>query len=231
MKRFVIAIDGPAGAGKGTVARLVAERLGFLYVDTGAMYRALTLKALRCGIPLDSPVRLTEMARQTRIEMLPCAEGCRVLLDGTDVSEEIRSEEVSRNSHAVSSVREVREVLWKLQRSYRDRHNLVMEGRDIGSVVFPDAELKVYLDADLAERARRRWLQLKGKGIEADLTEIQRDLSARDRRDAGREIAPLVRLPDAVYVDSTRMRIEDEVALITRLAKERMACGSKRACD
>jgi len=222
MKRFVIAIDGPAGAGKGTVSRLVAQRLGFLYVDTGAMYRALTLKALRLKVPMDCPARLIEMARQTRIELIPDTGGCRVLLDGEDVSEEIRSEDVSRWSHAVSCIREVREVLWKLQREERERHDLVMEGRDIGSVVFPDADLKVYLDADVAERARRRYLQLRQKGMPARLEDVRRELVERDRRDSERETAPLVRLPDAVYIDSTRMSIDEEVDLIVRLARERM---------
>jgi cytidylate kinase len=165
------------------------------------------------------------MSVDARLELRPAAEGCRVILDGEDVSEAIRAEEVSRSSHAVSSVRDIREILWRLQRSYRDTRDLVMEGRDIGSVVFPDAQVKVYLDATPVERARRRWLQLKEKGVAGDLAEIEREIIERDRRDSTRSVAPLVRLPDAVYLDSTGMSIGEEVERIVSLVTKTRAEG------
>lgn len=220
MKKFVIAIDGPAGAGKSTVAHLTAKNLNFLYVDTGAMYRALTLKALHKKIPFEDTIRLIEMARNTNLKLSQDEEKYRVIVDGTDVSEEIRKEEVSRNSHYIASIFEIREILWDIQRNYRKRYNIVMEGRDIGSIVFPDAQLKVYLDASIEERAERRFLQLKKKELDADLEEIKREVTERDTKDKNRKIAPLVKLPDAVYIDTTNMSIEEEVNLITKLANE-----------
>jgi CMP/dCMP kinase len=221
MKHFVIALDGPAGAGKSTIAKRVATELGFLYVDTGAMYRALTLKALRNGTPLDDSSRLVTMARQTALVLEQAADGCRVILDGIDVSSGIRAEEVSRNSHYIAATLAIREIMWEMQRRYRETYDICMEGRDIGSVVFPDAQLKVYLDASVEERARRRCLQLREVGENPDTGEIRRQIAARDRRDTERAVAPLVRLPDAVYVDSTGMSIEDEVRLIVALYRQR----------
>ena len=220
MKHFVIAIDGPAGAGKGTIAKLVAKELGFLYIDTGAMYRAFTLKALQEKIPFDNQNRLIQMAENTRIVLLD-NETFKIYMDDADVTKDIRTEEVSSNSHFVASIYEIREILWDIQREYRKSRNIVMEGRDIGSIVFPDAQLKIYLDAMVEERARRRYIQLREQGIEGNLAKIGQEIIERDRKDVNRKIAPLLKLPDAIHIDSTNMTVKDEVDYIIQLYRER----------
>ena len=221
MKNFVIAIDGPAGAGKSTVAKIVAEKLGFLYVDTGAMYRALTLKAMKKNIDFRNKEELIKMAENTDLKLYQDTK-YRVILDGEDVSEEIRKEEVSKNTHFVASIFEIREILWKMQRSFRETSNIVMEGRDIGSKVFPDAQLKIYLDASVEERAKRRYLQLKEKGEIADIEEIKKEVIERDKKDRNRKIAPLVKLPDAVYLDTTNLTIQEVVERIINLYHQKL---------
>ncbi|MCM8772981.1 MAG: (d)CMP kinase [Candidatus Omnitrophica bacterium] len=220
MKNFVVAIDGPAGAGKSTVAKIVAKKLKFLYVDTGAMYRALTLKAMKLGIPWNEKEKLIEMAKNTKIELLD-NDKYRVLLDGEDVSEEIRKEEVSKNSDYVASILEIRQILWGKQRDFREKYNIVMEGRDIGSKVFPDAQLKIFLDASVEERAKRRYLQLKGMGIEINLEEIKKEIIKRDERDKNREIAPLIKSDDYYYIDTTNLTIEEVVEKIIKLYEKK----------
>ncbi|MCS7180972.1 MAG: (d)CMP kinase, partial [bacterium] len=181
MKNFVIAIDGPAGAGKSTVSKIVAKRLNFLYVDTGAMYRALTLKAMKEKIPWEEEGNLIEMARNTKIELVQEGDKYKVYLDGEDVSEEIRKEEVSKNTSYIASILEIREILWEMQRKYREKYNIVMEGRDIGSKVFPDAQLKIYLDASIEERAKRRYLQLKEMGMKEDIEKIKKAMISKGK--------------------------------------------------
>ncbi|MCM8807835.1 MAG: (d)CMP kinase [Candidatus Omnitrophica bacterium] len=220
MKNFVVAIDGPAGAGKSTVAKIVAKKLKFLYIDTGAMYRALTLKAMKLGIPWNEKEKLIEMAKNTKIELLD-NDKYRVLLDGEDVSEEIRKEEVSKNSDYVASILEIRQILWGKQRDFREKYNIVMEGRDIGSKVFPDAQLKIFLDASVEERAKRRYLQLKGMGIEINLEEIKKEIIKRDERDKNREIAPLIKSDDYYYIDTTNLTIEEVVEKIIKLYEKK----------
>lgn len=222
MKNFVIAIDGPAGAGKSTVSKIVAKKLNFLYVDTGAMYRCLTLKAMRMGISWDDKERLIEMAKNTEIE-LKDNEKYRVFVDGEDVSDEIRKEEVSKNSGYIASIIEIREILWEKQRSYREKYNIVMEGRDIGSKVFPDAQIKIYLDASVDERAKRRYLQLKEMGIEEDIEKIKKEIIERDEKDKNREIAPLIKSDDYYYIDTTNLKIEEVVEKIIKLYKQKTA--------
>ncbi|MCX8082450.1 MAG: (d)CMP kinase [bacterium] len=219
MKKFVIAIDGPAGAGKSTVAKIVAKKIGFLYVDTGAMYRALTLKALRDRIPLTDEKKLIEMAQNSKIELQDNSERYSVFLDGKDVSEAIRTEEVSKGTHFIASILPIREILWKMQRELRERYDIVMEGRDIGSKVFPDAQLKIFLDASVEERAKRRYLQLKERGIEGDLTVIEKEIRERDEKDRKRTISPLIKQPDAFYIDTTKMTIPQVIEEIVNLYK------------
>ncbi len=218
MKHSVIAIDGPASAGKGTIAKLVAEKLKFLYVDTGAMYRAFTLKALKKKIPLDDENSLVNMVKTTSIELFTDDNKYKVILDGEDISEEIRTEEVSKKTHFIASILKIREILWQIQREYRKSYDIVMEGRDIGSIVFPDAEIKIYLDADIEERVRRRYIQLKESGQTTNKEAVKKSLIERDEKDKNRRISPLIKLPDTIYMDSTKMTIEEEVREIVRLA-------------
>lgn len=220
-KKFVIAIDGPAGSGKSTVAKLIAKQLGFLYVDTGAMYRALTLRAINEKIPFSDTTGLTAMAQVARIELISGNSKYTVFLDGKDVSDAIRTEEVSKGTQYVASILPIREILWKMQRGFRESHDIVMEGRDIGSKVFPDAQLKVFLDASAKERAKRRYLQLKEMGIEGNIGEIERDILLRDEKDRQRSISPLVKLPDAVHIDTTELTIAKVVEKIISLYSDR----------
>lgn len=221
MSKLTIAIDGPVASGKSTIARRVAELLGYLYLDSGAMYRAVALKALREGVPLDDAKKLEGLARDSRIELERGDGGLRVLLDGEDVTAAIRSAEVSQASSEISQHAGVRRVLVKQQQRLGQQGGVVMEGRDIGTAVFPDAELKIYLDASIEERARRRLADHAARGDDITLEQLMEQIRERDRRDREREVSPLVRAPDAVLVDSTAMEIEEVARLIAMLARER----------
>ncbi len=225
MNKLVIAIDGPVGSGKSTVARRVAELLGYTYLDSGAMYRALAWKALRQGVPLDSAEELEALARQTRIDLEPAGNSpgsaLRVRVDGADVTEAIRSAEVSQASSRVAVVPGVRRVLVAEQRRAGAQGGVVMEGRDIGTVVFPDAGVKIYLDASVQVRAERRWRELHHKGEPMELARMVAEVRERDRRDREREASPLARATDAVVVDNTAMDVEETARLIVLLARER----------
>ena len=216
-----IAIDGPAGSGKSTVARLVAERLGYLYLDTGAMYRAMTLKAMRKSIPLDDEEAIGELLASTQIQLLS-GKTTRVLLDGEDVSEEIRVPEVNRGVSAVAALGKVRHGLVALQRQLAST-DVVMDGRDIGTVVLPRAQVKVFLVASIGERARRRALELGERGIEVSQKQAEQELALRDQLDEGREAGPLVKAPDAYILDTTELSIEQVVERILSLCEEKLA--------
>ena len=222
-KRIVVAIDGPAGAGKSTIARRIAERLGFLYIDSGAMYRAVGLWALRAGVGLADAHRLEQLAREARIELRP--EGKRVLLNGEDITEAIRTPEVSQAASMVSTVPAVRRAMVAEQRRMSTEASVVMEGRDIGTVVFPDAGIKIFLDADAGVRAGRRLAEAAGRGEIIDAEIMTREIAERDARDRTRSEAPLVQAPDAVYVDSTGLGIEQVEEKILKLIRERTSNG------
>jgi cytidylate kinase len=218
---FVIAIDGPAGSGKSTTARLCAERLGFHHLDTGAMYRAVTLKALRDKTDLSDARALAGLLRRTKVGVTWDRRGMRVLLDGCDVSEEIRRPEVSGFVSEVSAVPAVRSRMVVEQRRVARGRTVVCEGRDIGSVVFPNADLKVYLECDAAERARRRRMELAANGTRISTRAVLSNLTRRDRIDSGRKASPLVRVPDALLVDTTMLAIDEQVAIVCDLARRR----------
>lgn len=219
MSKNVIAIDGPAGSGKSTTARLVARKLGFLYLDTGAMYRAISLKALEKGVDVNDEASLERLTKGSAIEFQNEEGAHRILLDGRDVSEKIREPEVNRNVSYVSMHKKVRRLLVEMQKRMGEENDLVAEGRDTTTVVFPGA-FKVYLDADLKERARRRFLELRGKGIETTLDEQIREISRRDKLDSGREASPLFIHKDAVVVDTTDLTIQQQVDRVIQLFTE-----------
>ena len=224
---MVIAIDGPAGSGKSTVAKLLAEKLGYLYVDTGAMYRALTYKALKKKVDLGGEDILTSLSRQTKILLKEKEGKLKVFLDGEEVTENIREESVTNNAFYIARVPGVRTEMVKQQREMAEENNLVMEGRDIGTVVFPGADLKVYLDASLKERAKRRFLELKEKGAKTNTKRIGEELKIRDKKDKNRKVAPLKVAEDAFVIDSTKTEIKEEVDLI--LKKWRKKYGTTKS--
>jgi cytidylate kinase len=218
--RCIIAIDGPSGAGKSTVSQELARRLGYLYLDTGAMYRAAALEARRQGIALDDIPALTRMCADLQIRLKLEQGSLRTLLGGEDVSEAIRTPEMSQGASAISAQPPVRERLWQLQRELGREGGIVAEGRDIGTVVFPEAEFKFYLDATPEERARRRYEELRIKGLAVDYAATLREIQARDRNDQQRALAPLRPAKDAVIIDSTALSAEEVVEVMTRLVAE-----------
>ena len=218
-------IDGPAGSGKSTTAKLVARRLGYLYLDTGAMYRAMTLKALETGVDLNDPEALAHQARETEISVETDPDGTRIMLDGEDVTDRLRGRDVTRSSSVVSAAKGVRSRMVELQRRIGARGGIVAEGRDIGSVVFPDAEVKIYLDADLSTRAVRRKKELDAKGEAADVVGIEKDICARDAYDSGRRHSPLVVPDGAVVVDTTNLTIDGQVERVLEEARKVIGGG------
>ena len=208
---MIIAIDGPSGAGKSTLAKRLARELGFIYLDTGAMYRALALKVLRQGVDLADDARLARLVESTEIDLQEDNDTLEVLLDGINVAHEIRTPEVSQMASKVSALKIVRARLLALQRGIGQRGNVVAEGRDIGTVVFPNAEVKIFLEASAEERARRRCAELRAAGRPADLRETLREMEERDKRDTERDLAPLRMADNALRIDSSNATA-DEVA-------------------
>jgi len=228
MPKLTIAIDGPAGSGKSSVARRVAQMLGYLYLDSGAMYRALALKAVHQNISLDDEVRLVALAKATRIELQPptneqerTGAKNRVFLDGLEVTQAIRTAEVAQAASRLATIGTVREVLVAKQQHAGAGGRVVMEGRDIGTVVFPKAELKIFLEAAPDVRAQRRWKEHQEKGDPVTLAEVLVEVRERDQRDRERRVSPLVRAGDAILVDNTAMNIEETAKLVVMLARQR----------
>lgn len=226
-KPLVVAIDGPAGAGKSTIARRVASKLGFIYIDTGAMYRAVALWAIRAGVDLDDTLKLEQLARAAQIGFQAGANG--ITLNGEDVSEAIRAPEMGDAASRVSTFAGVRRALVEKQRAVAASTSVVMEGRDIGTVVFPDAGIKIFLDARPGERATRRTRELQEKGLEADPREIALQIAERDTRDRTRKEAPLLQAPDAVYLDSTELSLDEVEERVLKLIRDRTSNGKDHA--
>lgn len=217
---MIIAIDGPAGAGKSTVAKILAQKMGFLYIDTGAMYRALTLKVLEMNIDIKDTEKISMISRDTNIDLVNSENGgLKVLLDGKDVSKEIRSPRITKHVSDIAKIKGVRETMVKLQQQLGSRKNSILDGRDIGTVVFPNADMKFFVDAKFEERTNRRFLELKPSIEGLTLEDVAKDLANRDKIDSTREIAPLKKADDAIYVDTTDLSIEGVVNKILSYLK------------
>ena len=210
-ERLIIAIDGPAASGKSTTARLLASRLGYVYLDTGAMYRACALRAKLGEVDLDDADAVSAMLKKLDIRGETCGEQNVILLDGKDVSEAIRANDISKLSSDISAVPAVRYRMVELQREMGAQGGVILDGRDIGTFVFPNADIKFFLTAAPEIRARRRWLELQKKGIAKDFAEVLKELEERDRNDAGRALAPLAVADDAIVVDSGKMSVDEQV--------------------
>ena len=218
---FNIAIDGPAGAGKSTIAKKVAKELDFIYVDTGAMYRSMALYLIRKGVKAEEKNKIIELLPEIHVTLAYVEGEQHVYLNQEDVSSLIRNEEVSQMTSSISTIAEVREALLSLQRNLAKENNVLMDGRDIGTCVLPNAELKIYLPASTKVRAKRRYDEMIEKGMECNLKELEASIKERDQRDMNREIAPLKQAEDAVFLDTSDMNIEEVVSAIIRLVKER----------
>ena len=219
---LVIAIDGPSGAGKSTLTRLLAQRLGYIHIDTGAMYRTLALAVSRSGLPLDDEAAVAALCGGIEIRFRRDDGGYRVIANGEDVSLAIRTPEISMLTSQISAQGGVREILLKLQHEMGREGGVILEGRDIGTVVFPDAEVKCFLSATPLERGQRRFLELRDKGVQATLEDTVAAVVQRDEQDAARELAPLKKAPDAVEIDSTGITIEEVLSRMEQLVRERV---------
>jgi len=219
LKKIIIAIDGPAASGKSTTAKLVAAQLGYLHIDTGAMYRAMALKVLRNKIAPNDSEKVAALANNTTVRLVSNNGKVRVLLDGEEVSDEIRLPEVTNIVSPVSTVSEVRKLMVNEQRAMGNESGIVLEGRDIGTVVFPKAELKIFMLADARERALRRKKELDAKGVAVSLIELEKEILERDRIDSERAVSPLRKAEDAIELDTTSLSIKQQVEFIVAKAK------------
>lgn len=222
-KQIQIAIDGPAAAGKSTIAKKTAELLGYTYVDTGAMYRAITYKALQENIDLQDEDKLTNLLKETFIELKPSPAGQLVFLDNVAVTEEIRSKVVTASVSAVAAHATLREEMVKRQMEMGKNGSVVMDGRDIGTHVLKNAELKIFMSASVEERANRRFLDNQNRGIETNFEELKQEITLRDKFDSEREASPLIQADDAIYIDTTSLTVDEVSEKIMQLAKERMS--------
>ena len=221
-RELIIAIDGPSGAGKSTITRLLADRLGYVFLDTGAMYRAVALAAQRKGVAADDDGALEEICRTIRISFVRNNGCCRVILDDEDVSEFIRNPEISLLTSRISARKVVREFMLRFQREMARDGGVILEGRDIGTIVFPDADVKFFLSASAEERGRRRYTELKAAGKDVDLRTTIAEVMQRDEQDVRREHAPLRRADDAVGIDSTLLTIDQVLERMERVVRERL---------
>jgi cytidylate kinase len=229
-KRLTIAIDGPSGAGKSTVARTLATRLGYVYIDTGAMYRSVALRVKEKGICPEDELALNQLALSLHIRFVTEEEQARVFCDGEDITEAIRTPEISRLASSISKRKGVRKALVKMQRKMGREGGVILEGRDIGTVVFPDADVKFYLDAESDERVRRRYDEMIEKGVKVDLKEIEEELVQRDYNDMHRIYSPLKKANDAVLIDSTHRSVEEVVEEMVSIAKAKVKRSEADPC-
>lgn len=220
MKKIVVAIDGPAGAGKSTIAKLAAEKLGYAYIDTGAMYRSVAWKFLQKGKPFDEDF-ISGLSKTMLIDFKPEAKINRVFVDGTEVTDAIRTPEVTAIVSRVAAIGAVREAMVDQQRRMGEAGGVLMDGRDIGTVVFPNAQLKIFLTASVEERARRRYAEMVAKGQQVDLQQLQADIAERDKQDSERAISPLRQAEDALLLDTSDMGISEVTERILQLVQER----------
>ena len=219
-RKYIVAIDGPASSGKSTTAKRLAHELKYVYIDTGAMYRACGLCSLNRGIALDDLDGLARMLDTISIDIQYDPEGNRLFLDGVDVTGEIRREEISRLASEIAVIGIVREKMVDLQRKLGEKGGVIMDGRDIGTVVFPDADYKFFMTADVRVRAERRWTEFRKKGVDVPLDKIEEELRWRDRNDSSRAIAPLKQADDAIRIDTTNLSIDEQVRVLQEYIKD-----------
>ncbi|WP_260355025.1 (d)CMP kinase [Leuconostoc suionicum] len=223
MTNFQVAIDGPASAGKSTIAKILATKLNFVYVDTGAMYRTITLAAKQNGIAYNDEEKIKKLLSQTEIRFEPGTPVQRVFLNDTDVTDEIRSAEVTNNVSVVASFADVRSNLVNRQREIANSNSVIMDGRDIGTTVLPEADIKIFLVASVDERAQRRYKENVAKGMTTDLEKLKHEIEARDYKDSHRQISPLTQAKDAILVDTTGQSIDDVVAKIANIIENKIS--------
>ena len=224
---FIVAVDGTAGSGKGTITKIIAKKLNLVSIDTGAMYRCVALECINQGIEYTELEKIKKVLENINIGLKKENENQLVILNGADVTEDIRTPEVDSQVAKFAAIKEVREKITPMQRKMGENNDIIMEGRDIGTVVFPDADAKVFLDCSVEERAMRRYKQDLEKGIQTTYDEVLASIKERHRLETEREIAPLTKAPDAVYIDSTGMTIEEEVDAVIKVIKEKKECDKK----